>query len=78
MNPFSPIFFHVVSNICSDVVFALALTHHLILSQNYDIHAIFSTISMYSRKYVYIEFCPLGLWSNGKAPPFPDWYNEAW
>jgi hypothetical protein len=82
MNPFAPLFTRDIQNISgiiqADAVFALALTHHLILSQHFEVNAIFSTISMYSKKYVYIEFCPLGLYSDGKAPPFPDWYNEDW
>jgi hypothetical protein len=83
MNPFTPLFLkdniqNISRIIQADMVFALALTHHLILSQRFDINAIFAVISMYSKKYVYIEFCPLGLYSDGKAPPFPDWYNEDW
>ena len=62
----------------SDIVFALAVTHHLILSQNYNIDFIFSIIKKASKKYVAIEFMPLGLWDGKKAPPIPDWYTRDW
>lgn len=62
----------------SDVVIALALTHHLILSQGYDIDEILRTISSYSTKYVLIEFMPLGLWVKGQEPKIPSWYTVDW
>ena len=62
----------------SDIVVALALTHHLILSQKYDISLIFERLSAYSKKYVIVEFMPLGLWDGKEAPPVPSWYTEEW
>lgn len=62
----------------ADVVFALALTHHLILAQCYDLNEIFTRISSYARKYVFIEFMPLGLWSKGQDVRIPDWYSLGW
>jgi len=62
----------------SDLVIALAVTHHLILSQQHSIHRVLSSIISFSSKYVMIEFMPLGLWSAGYAPPVPEWYNETW
>lgn len=64
----------------SDVVMALAITHHLILAQNYKIHAILSILSMYSSKHVYVEFCPLGNNYGGgeNIPEVPSWYTEEW
>jgi hypothetical protein len=61
-----------------DVVFALALTHHLILAQRYDLDLILRRISSYARKYAFIEFMPLGLWSTGQEPVVPDWYSLEW
>ena len=54
----------------SDAVLALALTHHLILTEGISIDDILQTISMYSKRYVFIEFMPLGLWDcgMGKVP----------
>jgi len=66
------------SRLCSDVVVALAVTHHLILSQNFSINAIFERLRMYSKKYVVVEFMPLGLWDGTTAPEFPAWYNQNW
>jgi hypothetical protein len=62
----------------SDVAIALALTHHLILSQGYDINDIFKNISAYAHKYVFIEFIPKGLWPAEQKPPIPDWYTREW
>ncbi len=62
----------------SDVAIALALTHHLILSQGYDIEEVFRNISAYTGKYVLIEFMPLGLWAAGQKPDVPAWYTRDW
>ena len=62
----------------SDIVIALALTHHLILSQGYDLDEILRSISGYAKKYVFIEFMPLGLWIAGQKPNVPAWYTSDW
>lgn len=62
----------------SDMVIALAVTHHLILTQQYSIDSIFTALASYTSKYVIVEFMPLGLWDGKTAPPLPDWYNETW
>lgn len=62
----------------SDIVFSLAITHHLILKQKYLLPVIFERISKFSNKYVVIEFMPLGLWSKESNPEVPDWYTEGW
>lgn len=62
----------------SEIVIALAVTHHLALSQGFTIHSIIETISSYTSKYLIIEFMPLGLWDGTDAPPVPHWYNEEW
>lgn len=63
-----------------DLVLALAITHHLLLTANYSIEAIFEKIRSYSSKYVIIEFMPLGLWSKGQTESslLPQWYNLNW
>ncbi len=50
----------------SDVAIAMAVTHHLILTQGFHISAIFEAIKSFSKKYVFIEFMPLGLWGGGE------------
>lgn len=64
----------------ADLVLALALTHHLILTQGYSLDYILSTISNYSNQYVAIEFMPLGLFDSitKEGLPPPHWYNEEW
>lgn len=64
----------------SDCVIVLALTHHLILTQNYNLDVIIETFARYTNKYLFIEFMPMGLWGGGDnpAPLTPDYYNENW
>ena len=62
----------------SDAVIALALTHHLILSQNIRIEYILEIMSKYTNKYILIEFMPMGLWDGNYAPPLPEWYTIDW
>jgi len=64
----------------AELVLALALTHHLLLSAKYEINFIFELIGSYSNRYVFIEFMPLGLYGGDleKIPKIPDWYNEEW
>lgn len=61
----------------SEGVFALALTHHLLLSQGLKIEIIIERILAFSLKYAFIEFMPMGLWNGFSAPPVPDWYNRG-
>ncbi|MBQ8476257.1 class I SAM-dependent methyltransferase [bacterium] len=64
----------------ADVVSALAVTHHLLLTQKYGIDYMLQTFKKYSNKYVFIEFCPLGLFSHylKELPKIPDWYTTEW
>lgn len=65
----------------SDLVIALALTHHLILSQRVPLERIFSVFNQYSNRFVLMEFMPLGLYSARSkypTPPVPDWYTFDW
>lgn len=62
----------------SDAVLALALTHHLILTQHVPLDEIFLLLKKYARKYVFVEFMPMGLFDGKKSPPMPQWYNIEW
>jgi hypothetical protein len=62
----------------SDLVIALAVVHHLVLTQGIKLEVVFRTLYHYSNKYVVVEFMPMGLWDGNYAPPLPDWYNETW
>lgn len=71
---------NLVSRLKSDVVYGLALTHHLVLSQNINICIVFDVFHSLANKYVFIEFMPLGLWAGHDVhtPPIPSWYNVDW
>lgn len=62
----------------SDLAVALALTHHLVLSQGYRIEYVLDVIGSYARKSVMIEFMPLGMFDGQRGPTPPTWYNEDW
>jgi hypothetical protein len=62
----------------SDAVLALAVTHHIVLSQNITIDLFFEIVAKYSKKYVFIEYMPLGLHNGKTAPPLPPWYSQDW
>jgi hypothetical protein len=80
LNFMLPMYPESVSTFRSDVVLAMAITHHLMLTQGHNIAEIFEKISAYSRKYVFIEFMPLGLWGGDplNKPRIPDWYTTEW
>ena len=64
----------------SDIVMALALTHHLILSQNIDIDYILKSMRALTNKYIIIEFMPLGLYDSKLhiTPKVPTYYTTQW
>lgn len=71
-------FQHPNERFASDVAIALALTHHLILGQGYDVDFVLQNLGAYARKYVVIEFMPLGLWVKGQTSATPSWYTTDW
>ena len=64
----------------SDIVMALAVTHHLILTQSIPIGNIFETMKNLTNKYIIIEFMPMGLYAGdmNNIPKLPDFYNLNW
>ncbi|HRE79890.1 MAG TPA: hypothetical protein PLN52_02520 [Opitutaceae bacterium] len=79
MNPLSPI--------CgvkqegrwrADVVVALAISHHLLLTQEFKIDVMLKRFASFSRRHLLVEFMPLGLWNGQHAPPVPSWYTREW
>lgn len=64
----------------SDMVMALALTHHLLLTQGLTLDFILERLSQYSNRYVLVEFMPMGLYSSkfDHIPIAPDWYTRDW
>lgn len=81
-NPFFPTYncfnSSVTNRLSGEIVIALAVTHHLILTQKMSLDFILNSLIKYTTKYICIEFMPLGLWHNGFAPPLPVWYTEEW
>lgn len=61
-----------------DVVIALALTHHLLLTQGYRIDAVLERIAAHGRRYMIIEFMPKGLWDGVVGVEPPAWYQRQW
>lgn len=61
-----------------DTVVALAISHHLILTQKYSVDAILQRFAAFGRNYLLVEFMPLGLWDGKSAPAVPEWYTREW
>lgn len=79
LNFMLPMHERTAENFKSDLVLALAITHHLLLTQGFKLDEILQKISSYSNKYVFIEFMPLGMWGGeNKKPITPDWYTIEW
>lgn len=64
----------------SDLVIGMAITHHLILSQNLNIKYIFRKFHEFTNIYLIVEFMPFGLYygDDNNIPPIPDFYTESW
>lgn len=67
-----------VKRLQCDGAVALAVTHHLLLTQRVPIERVLQSIAAYARRFVAVEFMPLGLWDGTQAPPVPEWYNTEW
>lgn len=68
----------VAERIRSDAVIALALLHHIVLGQRVRLDYALDKIGRYSRRFVFIEFMPLGLWDGSRPPDVPAWYTSEW
>jgi len=68
------------NRIKADIVMALAISHHLILSQEVSLKHIFKVLERLTNKYIIIEFMPLGLYSGNleNIPPVPEYYTLDW
>jgi hypothetical protein len=63
----------------SDLIIALAVTHHLLLPQHYHVKEVLKTMADFTRRFIIVEFMPLGLWRGEEVPPpVPDWYTTEW
>ena len=61
-----------------DITICLALLHHLILSQKYNLETIFQELYDYGSGYLVVEFMPKGLWLYGREVDVPSWYTSSW
>ena len=63
---------------CGDALIALAMTHHLALSQHMRFDNIFATFRRFTKRFIFVEFMPLVLWWSGALvlPSVPQWYTE--
>jgi hypothetical protein len=57
---------------------ALALTHHLVLTQRMSLARVFQAFRAFASKYLIVEFMPLGLWDGSNSPAPPPWYTVEW
>jgi len=69
---------HPVQRFQCEAVVALALTHHLVLTEHLDLDHISAAIGAFASKYVVVEFMPLGLADAWGSLPTPPWYSEEW
>jgi hypothetical protein len=67
-----------VARFRSDAAVALAVTHHLLLTQQVPVARVLRSIAAFARDHVFIEFMPRGLWDGRRAPPMPEWYTLDW
>lgn len=65
-----------VDRVRADTVVALALTHHLSLSQGLSFRAIFSRFREITKSILLVDFMPLGLFDGDYSPDVPNWYNQ--
>ena len=62
----------------AEAVIALAVTHHLLLTQHIPIDRILQSLCSFAERYVFVEFMPLGLYNGMSAPETPSWYRLEW
>ena len=62
----------------SEAVVALALTHHLLLTSGFSLDRVLQVLSLYSSRYVLVEFMPLGLYDGTAPAAVPSWYTQEW
>jgi len=61
----------------ADLVLALALTHHLTLSQGFSFPSVLDTLARHTTDKLLVEFMPHGLGGTAPKPhPLPAWYRR--
>lgn len=59
----------------SDTIIALALVHHLVLSQGLTFVQVFKRIAQFTKRNLIIDFMPMGLFDGEVSPATPNWYT---
>lgn len=59
----------------NDAVIAMALTHHLCIPQGLSIESAIELIASYTKKWIIVEFMPLGMWDGSGGLDTPFYYN---
>ena len=59
----------------SDTVIALALVHHLVLSQGLTFAQVFQRFTEFTKRNLIVDFMPMGLFDGEVSPATPDWYT---
>jgi hypothetical protein len=69
-----------IDRLRADAVLALALTHHLVLTQGHTIEFVLQRLKRFANRLVLVEFMPLGLYSSKHdvVPTVPAWYTTDW
>lgn len=71
---------YIYDRIKCDIVMALAVTHHLLLTQSIPIEYILNTMKRLTNKYIIVEFMPMGLYGGDidNIPDLPNFYTLSW
>ncbi|MBL9116670.1 MAG: hypothetical protein JNJ83_16805 [Verrucomicrobiaceae bacterium] len=64
------------SPLVADMVLALAVTHHMSLSQYYPFDFIAERLASYTKQTLLTEFMPNGLGTTEKQEGLPEWYTQ--
>lgn len=59
----------------SELVLALAVTHHILLTDGLSMGLVTRRLSSLTTREVLVEFMPKGLWVEGMTPNTPNWYT---
>ena len=64
----------------AEMVIVLAVTHHLMLTQGIKLDVIIDRLYEYSKRYLIVEFMPMGLYGGQSktCQPVPDWYTKQY
>ncbi len=65
------------SRVQSDIAIACTMPNRLVLQQGVPLYAAFERFSLYTNKYIVVEYEALGVHDGQKMSPMPEWYTEG-